>query len=574
MLLGHPGGPFWKGQDHGIWSVPKGVAEPGEAPESVAAREFAEETGFELASVARDPASPPMDLGEAILKSGKVIHAWAVEGDLDPALAASNEIEIEWPPRSGRRLVIPEVDRVEWFGPDEARRRAHPAQAAFVDRLERMLGRERDSARPAAVARRFLVLRHLLAPPRALPAEPESVLRVIDRIGSLQFDPLEVAGRNHDLVLLARIAGYRREWTDHWLYEDRRLYETYNKSLNIVPVAELPLYRWIWDRARRPAHGRGVRRARAARRGAARADPRAGPASPRDVGAREAIDWYWRPTNQVRAILEALAEAGTSASPAARATSVSTTSRSASSRPTILAERRPEDEQQRHRLLSRYRANGLLGASGNQELWVGGTGYAADRAARRRCPRRGGAAAPRAGRRAQGRAVRRRRGSRCLDAAPSAEIRDGTPPGGAEPAWRSWPRSTRCAGTAICCGGCSISTTCGRSTSRLPKRRWGYYVLPILYGDRIVGRIEPRIDRRAGDAAHRRLLVGARVRPARRARLHGRHGGGARSRTARSGPPIDRVPADRPASAVGDRDARRAGDRLGSGRQTSRCGTM
>jgi predicted NUDIX family NTP pyrophosphohydrolase len=140
VLLGHPGGPFWKGQDHGCWSVPKGVAEPGEAPESVAAREFAEETGFELASVARDPASPPMDLGEATLRSGKVIHAWAVEGDLDPSRAASNEIEIEWPPRTGRRLVIPEVDRVAWFGPDEARRRAHPAQAAFVDRLESMLG--------------------------------------------------------------------------------------------------------------------------------------------------------------------------------------------------------------------------------------------------------------------------------------------------------------------------------------------------------------------------------------------------------------------------------------------------
>ena len=80
-----------------------------------------------------------MDLGEVILKSSKVIHAWAVEGDLDPALSTSNEIEIEWPPRTGRRLVIPEVDRVAWFGPAEARRRAHPAQAAFVDRLEQRL---------------------------------------------------------------------------------------------------------------------------------------------------------------------------------------------------------------------------------------------------------------------------------------------------------------------------------------------------------------------------------------------------------------------------------------------------
>ena len=94
----------------------------------------------------------------------------------------------------------------------------------------------------AAVARRFLVTRHLLAPPRSLPAEPGSVMRVVDRLGSLQFDPLEVAGRNHDLILLARIAGYRREWTDQLLYGDRLLYETYNKMFSIVPTAELPWY--------------------------------------------------------------------------------------------------------------------------------------------------------------------------------------------------------------------------------------------------------------------------------------------------------------------------------------------
>lgn len=140
VLLAHPGGPYWARQDYGSWSVPKGLAEPGEALEAVAAREFAEETGSELVTVAREPGSPPLDLGEVSLKSGKVIHAWAVEGDLDPALSSSNEIEIEWPPRTGRRLVIPEVDRVAWFGLEEARRRAHPVQAAFVDRLETQLG--------------------------------------------------------------------------------------------------------------------------------------------------------------------------------------------------------------------------------------------------------------------------------------------------------------------------------------------------------------------------------------------------------------------------------------------------
>ena len=139
VLLAHPGGPYWQRQDYGSWSVPKGVAEDGEKLEDVAAREFAEETGFELAAVSRDPRTLPLDLGEITLKSGKVVRAWAVEGDLDPALSTSNEIEIEWPPRSGRRLVIPEVDRVAWFGVEEALRRAHPAQAAFVERLEARL---------------------------------------------------------------------------------------------------------------------------------------------------------------------------------------------------------------------------------------------------------------------------------------------------------------------------------------------------------------------------------------------------------------------------------------------------
>lgn len=139
VLLAHPGGPYWKQQDYGSWSIPKGIAEAGEAMEAVAAREFAEETGFELESVARDAGVPPLDLGEVSLKSGKVIRAWAVEGNLDPAASTSNEIEIEWPPRTGRRLVIPEVDRVAWFVVGEAMRRAHPAQAAFIERLDARL---------------------------------------------------------------------------------------------------------------------------------------------------------------------------------------------------------------------------------------------------------------------------------------------------------------------------------------------------------------------------------------------------------------------------------------------------
>lgn len=139
VLLAHPGGPYWRQKDYGSWSVPKGIAEDGEALEAVAAREFEEETGFSLAGVSHDPKRPPLDLGEITLKSGKTVRAWAVEGDLDPELAHSNEFDIEWPPRTGRLMRIPEVDRVAWFPFAEARKRFHPAQAAFVDRLEAQL---------------------------------------------------------------------------------------------------------------------------------------------------------------------------------------------------------------------------------------------------------------------------------------------------------------------------------------------------------------------------------------------------------------------------------------------------
>jgi predicted NUDIX family NTP pyrophosphohydrolase len=135
LLLAHPGGPYWSARDNGAWTIPKGIAEQGEGLAAVALREFTEETGFDLTTVSVDPHRAPLSLGEVTLKSGKVVHGWAVEGNVDPARATSNEAEIEWPPRSGRRLAIPEVDRVAWFGPTEARRRIHPAQAAFIDRL-------------------------------------------------------------------------------------------------------------------------------------------------------------------------------------------------------------------------------------------------------------------------------------------------------------------------------------------------------------------------------------------------------------------------------------------------------
>ena len=223
----------------------------------------------------------------------------------------------------------------------------------------------------AAVARRFLVIRHLLVPPRSLPAEPGSVMRVVDRLGSLQFDPIDVVGRNHDLTLLARIDGYRRTWTDELLYRDRALYETYNKMLSLVPTAELPWYRITWDR-HHEAHRGGAFDDHAPLVAELLERIRTGgPLSSTDIEPREAIDWYWRPTNQVRALLEALAEAGL----------IAISRREGNRRvydlterlfpAELLARQVPADEQLRHKLLSRYRGNGLLGATGEYTLWMG-----------------------------------------------------------------------------------------------------------------------------------------------------------------------------------------------------------
>jgi predicted NUDIX family NTP pyrophosphohydrolase len=145
VLAAHPGGPAWEGRDVGAWTLPKGLVDPGETDLlEVARREFLEETGH------APPNVTPLDLGSVELRSGKVVHAWALEGDLDPLAARSNEFDLEWPRRSGRFVRVPEIDRVAWFRPDEARRRLNPAQAAFVDRLVAALddrtGRSSDRA--------------------------------------------------------------------------------------------------------------------------------------------------------------------------------------------------------------------------------------------------------------------------------------------------------------------------------------------------------------------------------------------------------------------------------------------
>ena len=134
VLLVHPGGPYWEKKDLGAWSIPKGEYDDAEDPRACALREFEEELG------ARPPEGELAALGSAKQSGGKVVTAWAVEGDLDPAGARSNTFTLEWPPRSGVMREFPEVDRADWFTLDDARRRINPAQAIFLDRLREELG--------------------------------------------------------------------------------------------------------------------------------------------------------------------------------------------------------------------------------------------------------------------------------------------------------------------------------------------------------------------------------------------------------------------------------------------------
>ena len=132
VLLVHPGGPFWRNKDQGAWTIPKGEFDD-EDPLEAAKREFKEETGFEPPDGQYIPLTPIKQ------KNGKVVHAWAVEGDFDPARLNSNEFETEWPPKSGRMQKFPEIDRAEWFALDVAKQKMLSGQGALLDELARKL---------------------------------------------------------------------------------------------------------------------------------------------------------------------------------------------------------------------------------------------------------------------------------------------------------------------------------------------------------------------------------------------------------------------------------------------------
>jgi uncharacterized protein YcaQ len=340
---------------------------------------------------------------------------------------------------------------------------------------------------PAERARRFLVRRHLLAPPRDLPAKPESVLDVVERLGSLQFDPLEVPGaRSHDLVLHARISGYRRGWCEQWLYgPDRRLIELYNKSLNIVPLSELPHHRISWERNRRE-YGLTILRDQGKTVDAILERIQAeGPLSTATFGDHgHTVDWWWAPTRAARAVMEALFVIGR----------LGIERREGNRRHYDLIERlvpadllgraESEEDAMRHRLLSRYRAVGLLGGSGQGDI-VRGTGTTPERARRLAELVEAGLLTPAE--------VEGMPGTRYLLTEELTILADTDP---VTPAVTFlapldplvWDRR-------------QLRSLFGfdylwEVYVPAAKRRHGYYVLPILFGDRLVGRIEPRFDRR------------------------------------------------------------------------------
>jgi uncharacterized protein YcaQ len=348
-------------------------------------------------------------------------------------------------------------------------------------------------------ARRFLAARHLLAPPRSLRADPTSVLDVVDRLGLLQFDPIAVPGaRSHELVLHARIAGYRRGWLEQWLYgPDRRLIELYNKSLNILPIEELAWYRVAWDRSA-PGMEAGILREQAelANEILERIEV-AGPVSSAAFAHRtHTVDWWWAPTRAVRAVLEALFVSGR----------IGIADRDGDRRsfdlierlvpPERLAERVPAEVAHRHRFLSEFRATGLASPADGS---IGGAAYRHGPIAERRRLTaelvEAGALLPVE--------VDGLRGTRYIvteDAETLARTASTAPAG--EAAGPADPAVTFIApldplawDKRLLRELWDFEYTWEIYTPEA-KRRWGYYVLPMLFGDRLVGRIEPRYERR------------------------------------------------------------------------------
>ncbi len=343
----------------------------------------------------------------------------------------------------------------------------------------------------AETARRFLIARHQLAPARSLEEGPDAVLEVVRRLGSLQFDPIAVAGRAHDLVLHARVAEYEPAWCD-LLYERREIFEAYNKGLSFVPTSDLPWFRVPSSRASRTLAENADVAERVLER--VRAE---GPLSSLDFESErgQATDWFGVPTNTVRAVLEAYTVTGV----------LGLARRDGNRRyydvverllpADVLAREIPLAEQLRHKLLSRYRAHGLLGVGGGGDVF-GGIGPAKPDP---RWPENPGRTALREQLIARGELVpvevENVRGKRFVlreDVGLLERSPEPVPSVAFLPPFDPlvWDRGLL---------GSLFGFEYVWDLFHPPeKRRFGWYVLPILFGDRFVGRIEPRIERDAG----------------------------------------------------------------------------
>jgi uncharacterized protein YcaQ len=344
----------------------------------------------------------------------------------------------------------------------------------------------------AEAARRFLVARHALTPARSLEGGLDAVLEVFRRWGSIQYDPLAVAGRSHDLVLHARVADYEPAWCDA-LYERREIFEAHNKGLSLVRMSEFPWFRGTWSRsaARTLAENPEVAERVLER---VRAD---GPLSSLDFESERGstTDWFGLPTNTVRAVLEAFAITGVLGLARREGTRRYYDVSERLVPADVLAREIPLAEQLRHKLLSRYRTHGLLGISGGGDVFAGIGPAKPDP----RWPEYPGRTALREELVSSGEVVpvdvEGVRGKR-LVVKTDVDLLASPPEPAPTVAFLSpfdplvWDRSL-------------LGSLFGFDyvwELFLPpaKRRWGWYVLPIVFGDRLVGRIEPRIDRASG----------------------------------------------------------------------------
>jgi uncharacterized protein YcaQ len=344
----------------------------------------------------------------------------------------------------------------------------------------------------AEVARRFLVARHALGPARSLEARQDAVLEVFRRLGSIQFDPIAVAGRTHDLVLHARVADYDPAWCD-LLYERREIFEAHNKGLSFVPARSFPWLRGTWSRngARVLAENADVAQPVLER---IRAE---GPLSALDFERERGAttDWFGVPTNTVRAVLEAYAATGV----------LGLARRDGNRRyydllerllpADLLAQEVPLEERVRYKLLSRYRAHGLLGVGGGGDIF-GGLGPAKPDP---RVPGHPGRTAMRENLIADGELVpvdvEGVRGKRFVL---EGEVELLAAPPEPPPSVAFLPPFDPLVWDRGLLGSLFEFDYVWELFLPPAKRRWGWYVLPLLFRDRFVGRIEPRIERAGG----------------------------------------------------------------------------